>query len=163
VKWLVWWLTISALWLAALWRIPTLPGPWGVPDGLLLALLAWAFAWRTSVSWTVPMGTGALMGGLKDLASGGPGGSWLLIFAGTAWVATRSARLIVRDHPLAQVVWITVFAMGTILAHAMLLVLRGERMMAGPLVGYFLIPSALATALTSLLLFPLLRRILPNL
>lgn len=154
----LWWGAVGLLWGAALWRFPPLPGPWGVPDGLLIALLAWAFAHREPVPPTTALRMGGLLGILKDLAGGGPFGAWGAILAGTAWLATRGARTIARDHPWAQLLWVTAFALGTELAYAALLGVAGSPRAAGALLGYFLIPSALATALVSLGLFPLLKR-----
>ena len=151
---------ITGLWLAALWRIPSLPGPWGVPDGLLIAVLAWALRPRRSRSGVTPLWVGATLGLLKDLASGGPFGLWTAIFAVTAWVAHRASRLIEQDHPVTQGAWVAVFAAGATLAYAAFLALQGNGGVAGAVLWYFLLPSALATAVVSLGLFPILRRLL---
>lgn len=151
---------IAGLWFAALWRVPSLPGPWGVPDGLLIAVLAWALLPRRARSGSAPLWVGAALGMLKDFASGGPFGLWTAIFAITAWVAREASRSIEQDHPLTQGAWVAVFAAGTTLLYAAFLALRGDGGVAGALLWYFLIPSSLATAVVSLGLFPILRHLL---
>ena len=158
---LKWWGLVGLLWIAALWRLPALPDPWR-PDGLLLALLGWAFAQRSLPSWTTAVGRGAVLGGLKDLASSGPFGSWMVIFAGTAWLAARGTRTIARDDPVTQVMWVALFAAGTIAAQALWLSVRGEGAIALALLGLFGLPSAAATGVASLLLFPMLRRVVAD-
>ena len=158
---LAWWIVVGLLWWAALWRWPSLPGPFGVPDGLLVALLAWVLARpERATSGNAPFWMGAVLGALKDVASSGPVGGWTAIFAATAWVAARSQHLIARDHPVAQLGWVTLFALGTVLAYSALAGVRGEGTLALHLATTFSIPSALTTALSSLGLFPLIRRIL---
>lgn len=144
----------------AWWRVPALPGPWGVPDGLLVVLLAWILTRRMAISAPAVLGTGAGLGALKDLAGSGPFGAWLAIFAVTAWLAARADRAIARDHPLAQGVWLAMCAFGTTVAYAGLLGCRGEGQMALALVVYFGIPSAVATALGGVLAWPSLRWVL---
>ena len=156
---LVWWMLVGVVWVAALWRVPALPGPWGAPDGLLLMLLAWAFAPRAPRPSWGPFGLGACVGTLKDVASSGPMGSWLLVFAVTAWLATRIAGIIARDHPFSQLLWVGLFASSTLVVYAALVGLRGEWSLAGSLLVYFWMPSTVTTALASLAVFPLLRRL----
>jgi len=153
-----WWGVVVLVWLAAFWRVPALPDAW-TPDGLLLALLGWAFAQRALPSGSSAAGRGALVGGLKDLASSGPFGSWLVVYAAAAWLAARAARTIAREEPVTQVVWVAVFALGTIAAHAGWLVLRGEGALAPALLGTFGLSGSLATGVASLLVFPLIKRV----
>ena len=150
-------LMLGLFWWAALWRIPALPGPWGTPDLLLLGVLAWGLIPHPAASLWVTFGVGAGVGFLKDLASGGPLGAWTAIFAVTAWLVTRSARTMASDHPLTRGLWLFLFAMGTIAGYALLLGFRGAWAMAGGLLGYFLVPSALATALAGLVIVPWLQ------
>ena len=151
IRRLLWGAAVLAAWLAALWRCPA--------DLLLLLLLAWAFAHRAPPAPLGPLWVGACLGGMKDLASSGPMGIWLVVFAATAWMATRIAGIIARDHPVPQLLWVGLFAAGTTVAYALLLGARGAWPMAGPLVVYWAVPSAVVTALASLALFPLLRRL----
>lgn len=160
VRRLAWWGFIALLWWSALWRRPALPGPWGVPDGLLLALLAWVLSRRGTVTTSAALWVGAGFGALKDAAGSGPFGGWVVIFAVTAWLAARADRTIARDHPVPQFLWVTLCAMGTVAAYAALMAVRGEAGLAWALAGYFLIPSAVLTALAGLVLFPLCQRLL---
>lgn len=153
-----WWGFVALVWAAALWRLSPLPEPW-VPDGLLLALLGWVFAQRALPSWSSSVGHGAVLGGLKDLAGSGPFGGWLLVFAAAAWLTSRGARTIARDVPTTQVVWVAFFAAGTIAAYAGWLAVCGDGAMTPALVWVFGLPSALATGAASLLVFPIVRRL----
>lgn len=153
-----WWGVVVFLWLAAVWRVPALPSAW-MPDGLLLALLGWAFARRSPSSGASAAGRGALVGGLKDFASSGPFGSWLVIYAVACWLATRAAGTIAREEPITQVVWVAVFALGTIAAHAGWLILHGDGVLAPALLGTFGLSASLATGVASLLVFPVIRRV----
>lgn len=152
------WFAVGLLWVAALWRIPPLPPPWGPPDGLLVAMLAWTLTRRPEPSWQRATAVGALIGALKDAATGGPFGLWTMVFAATSWLATRNAHMIARDEPVVQFLWITAFAMGTILAYALVMGLRGEGPLAFGIIASFLIPSSLVTGAAGLILFPLLSR-----
>lgn len=128
-----------------------------MPDVLLLALLAWAFAQKATPSWPKTIRVGAILGVLKDLATGGPFGAWTTVFAGTAWLATRGARTIARDHPVAQLWWVTVSAAATVLGYAVLLGLRGDGALVFSVMMACLLPSALLTGAASLILFPALK------
>lgn len=155
---LAWWVVVGGLWLAALWRAPGFPGPW-MPDGLLLALLGWTFAQRSWPTGISALGRGAALGGLKDLISSGPFGGWLVIYAATAWLATQAARTIARDDAVSQVLWVAVFSLGTIAAHAGWLSLHGEGATGVALFKSFWLASPVATGLASLLLFPVVKRV----
>ncbi|MBI4227762.1 MAG: rod shape-determining protein MreD [Candidatus Omnitrophica bacterium] len=152
-----WWALVGLLWVAALWRAPGLPGPW-TPDWLLLALLGWAFAQRSLPSSASAIGRGAVVGGLKDVASSGLFGGWLVVFAGAAWLATRGARAIARDDAVAQIAWVAVFAGGTIAAQAIWLGLQGDGAIGIAVVTQYGLASPVATGLSSLVIFPLVKR-----
>lgn len=154
-----WWAAVGVLWVAALWRVPhVLGGPW-MPDGLLLALLAWAFAQKAQPSAMSALGRGAAVGGLKDLISSGPFGGWLVVYAVTAWLATRAARTIARDDAWSQVLWVAVFSLGTIVAQAIWLSAHGDGVTGGAVFRSFWFASPVATGLASLALFPLIKRV----
>ena len=154
----LWWGFVALMWVAALWRLSPLPEPW-MPDALLLALVGWVLAQRALPSWFSSVGRGAVLGGLKDLAGSGPFGGWLVVFAATAWLTSQGARTIARDVPITQVLWVALFTAGATIAYAGWLAVCGQGAMALPLVWVFGLPSALATGAASLVLFPLVRRI----
>ena len=144
------------MWLAAWWRVPAPFPAWGAPDLLLLVLLAWVFAQKAAPAWPKIVRIGAGLGVLKDLATGGPFGAWTAVFVGTAWLATQGARTIARDHPVAQLWWVAVYAAIATLGYAVLLGVRGEGSLALQVVAAYLVPSAVLTGAASLILFPAL-------
>ncbi|MBI4314149.1 MAG: rod shape-determining protein MreD [Candidatus Omnitrophica bacterium] len=146
--------------LATLWRFPEFPGPFGIPDGFLLVLLAWAFSQNRPLPASQPLGFGASLGLLKDLTGTGLFGGWMVALAFVTWLALQGTRTLECDHPLAQLLWVTLFAMAATGIQMLLLGMSDGRLAWGALFGYHWIPSSLLTGLFSLAAFPLIKSVL---